>query len=185
MPLLVLHVGLHRSLDFLSVILMTAINIRNTTEMGYGVGPQPPGTYSRRKAALLEHPVRVLIYRRIWEEPGTHFTALMETLDLKNGVVSHHITRLKRGGLIISRRDGVFTRYYPVEMGSQAPKGLHDKIFDVVLFHPGINQSEIGRIIDRTRQVVNYNVKKMASKGLLKVVRQGRNMNCYVRDCLV
>ena len=164
---------------------MTATNLRTTTEIGTGLGPVPQRALSRRKALILDHPVRVLIYRRIWEEPGTNFTAIMRALDLKNGVVSHHVAKLRNGGLIISRRDGVFTRYYPVELGSQAPKGIQDRILDVVLFHPGINQSQIGKIIDRTRQVVNYNVKKMASRGILRVVRQGRNMNCYVKDWLV
>ena len=45
--------------------------------------------------------------------------------------------------------------------------------------HPSITQKEISKLLDESKQVVNYNVKVLESAGLIRMERVGRESSCF------
>lgn len=134
--------------------------------------------YSRiERAALLDHSIRASIYTFIVSHPGVHFTALMTDLDLKNGVLSYHLSMLERREFIRSVRDGAFRRYYPA--GMRLPPDFETVLMDQISTRPGSTPSELGRDIGGSRQTVNYHVNHLARRGAIRLVKEGKTLRCY------
>jgi DNA-binding MarR family transcriptional regulator len=137
--------------------------------------------YSRlSRDQLLKHTLRGRIYKRILETPGITFTEIMKILELKNGVLAYHLSTLEREEIIVSRRDGIFRRYYP-KNGHKIPQEIKDMIIDTVYENPGITQSKLARILKKSRQVVNYHIKHLVASGHIRVLKTGRKCKCYIR----
>ena len=151
---------------------------------------------------ILEHQVRSKIYSYIRAHPGDHYRSIMAKLKIKNGTLVHHLARLEQEELIKSERDGYFKRFYPVgmripksEVGMYYPEGIatynigeHQvsaiqlKIIKTIITHPGLTQKEIGLRIKESRRVVNYHVKLLEQHELIKILKNGRETQCYIDD---
>ena len=55
-------------------------------------------------------------YGYIKAKPGEHYNAIIENLGVNNGTFLHHIKVLEKEGLVYSRRDGFYTRFYPTDL---------------------------------------------------------------------
>jgi DNA-binding MarR family transcriptional regulator len=169
-------------MTFAAVGGLFALGAVLATDVGrWAIGASFVPLYSRlKKERLLDQNVRDVIYRAIMEDPGVNFTGLMRSLCLKNGVLSYHLSTLEREDYIVSRRDGIYRRYYPKNNGCKAPKELHEQITDIVFERPGITQSKLARQLKKSRQVVNYHIKQMVANGTIRIIRKGRQTLCYV-----
>jgi len=128
---------------------------------------------------LLENQNRSRIYHAVMSYPGASFTELRSILNIKNGTLSHHLIKLEKERMIVSKKLGIFRRYYP--SNGNVPKDLEERIKEKVLEYPGISQSGIARELDITRQVANYHITSLRRKGHLIVKREGRNSQIYMR----
>jgi len=122
--------------------------------------------------------------------------------DIKNGTLVHHLARLEQEELITSERDGYFKRFYPVGMripksdvGMYYPEGVptynigeHQvseiqlRIINTIRKYPGLTQKEIAKRINESRRVVNYHIKLLLQHDLIKVIKIGRETQCYAAD---
>ncbi|MCA1812379.1 MAG: helix-turn-helix domain-containing protein [Halobacteriales archaeon] len=57
--------------------------------------------------------VRAAICRYLRESPGAHFRDLQRRLDLSPGQTTHHLRVLERDGLVVERRQGRYTHFFP------------------------------------------------------------------------
>jgi predicted transcriptional regulator len=151
---------------------------------------------------VLEHRVRSKIYSYIRAHPGDHYRSIMAKLKIKNGTLVHHLSRLEQEELIKSERDGYFKRFYPVgqriprsEVGMYYPEGMatynigeHQvsaiqlRIIKIIINSPGLTQKEIAQKIRESRRVVNYHVKLLEQHELIKIIKNGRETQCYIAD---
>jgi len=151
---------------------------------------------------VLEHELRSKIYSYIRAHPGEHYRSIMMKLDIKNGTLVHHLARLEQEELITSERDGYFKRFYPVGMripksdvGMYYPEGVptynigeHQvseiqlRIINTIRKYPGLTQKEIAKRINESRRVVNYHIKLLLQHDLIKVIKIGRETQCYAAD---
>jgi predicted transcriptional regulator len=151
---------------------------------------------------ILEHQLRLKIYSYIRAHPGDHYRSIMAKLKIKNGTLVHHLSRLEQEELIKSERDGYFKRFYPVGMripksdvGMYYPEGIatynigeHQvsaiqlRILRIIKKEPGLTQKEISQRVKESRRVVNYHVKLLEQHELIKIIKNGRETQCYVRD---
>ncbi len=53
------------------------------------------------------------IYEALREVPGAHFSHLKRELDLATGTLQHHLRVLEDRGLVESRQEDRYTRYFP------------------------------------------------------------------------
>lgn len=64
---------------------------------------------------------REQIFEHVQGHPGSNLNDIQETLKIKNGVLVHHLRKLEKKGLIESKKDNKFQRFYPAE--EEDPKG--------------------------------------------------------------
>ena len=136
-----------------------------------------------KKKDVLSHFTRGQIFGYIQANPGAHYNAIIQYLGLHNGVGAYHLKVLEREGYIKSLRDGIYKRFYPKNMRIPE-KRLHlsriqRDILSEIQKHPSITQKEISKLLDESKQVVNYNVKVLESAGLIRMERVGRESSCY------
>ncbi|MBN1539299.1 MAG: winged helix-turn-helix transcriptional regulator [Candidatus Thermoplasmatota archaeon] len=135
------------------------------------------------RAVKLNHIRRKLIYDRISQKPGIHFSALMKDLNLKPGVASYHLNRLEKAELIKSYQDGMYRRFYLYEERIDMKVMLSDLqkiIVHTISEEPGISQMDISRMIGKSKVVINYHVRFLRDLGLLVLEREGRETHCFL-----
>ena len=140
--------------------------------------------YTRlQKAALLDNETRGMIRGCIITDPGIHYKAIMRNLKLSNGAAAYHLMTLEREGLVKSRADGRFKRFYPAEFRQPVPSPslskLQKLILDTVQENEGISQSDISRQLEIPDSTINRHVNKMADEGFLRLERHGMTIKCF------
>ena len=136
-----------------------------------------------KRKDVLSHFTRGQIFGYIQANPGEHYNAIIQHLGLQNGVGAYHLKVLEREGFIKSLKDGIYKRFYP--MGVRiSEKKLHlsrvqRDILGEIQKHPGITQKQISKLLDESKQVVNYHVKILEAAGLIRLERKGRETACY------
>jgi predicted transcriptional regulator len=141
-----------------------------------------------KKKDVLSHFTRGQIFGYIQANPGAHYNAIIQYLGLQNGVGAYHLKVLEREGYIKSFRDGIYKRFYPKSMRIPE-KRLHlsriqRDILDKIQKHPGITQKQIAKLLEESKQVINYNVKVLENAGLIRMERIGRESACFAGNVM-
>ncbi|RLF68055.1 MAG: hypothetical protein DRN40_08005 [Thermoplasmata archaeon] len=129
---------------------------------------------------ILRNPNRQEIYEVIKKNPGITYSDLKSQLSVKNGTLSHHLTKLEKAGLIVSRKLGIYRRFYPA-VGGRSPREIEEEIKRLLMEHPGMSQSGIASALNVTRQVINYHINKLLKKRQVIIRRSGRSSKIYFR----
>ena len=131
---------------------------------------------------VLENPTRENIYQMVAGNPGMDLLSIKNALDLSNGVLAYHIHTLERERYLRSIRDGRHRRFYvtgtKVEQGSYMERLILREIEN----NPTINQSQLARRMNLTRQAVHYHIRKLTNKGMVTTEKRGRETHCRKRD---
>jgi DNA-binding MarR family transcriptional regulator len=131
-----------------------------------------------KKKDVLNHVARCQIYGYIQANPGAHYNAIIMDLKMQNGVTAYHLQVLEREGYIKSYRDGMYKRFYPMEMKIEHKKlhlsHIQKSILHELHRHPGISQKNLAKLLDESKQVINYHVKILEDVGLIKCERGSR-----------
>ena len=141
--------------------------------------------YSRlKKEEVLDHFVRGQIYGYIVSHPGQHYNSMRQDLRVTNGTLAHHLRTLEMMGFIKSYRDGVFKRFYPVEVSIPQESGvklsdLQMRMLDLVRSGSGPTQMEIAERLSVTQQTVSYNLRTLSREGAVRMEKDGRNTRYY------
>ena len=91
-----------------------------------------------------------------------------------------YIGKLEKAGLIVSRKLGIYRRFYPA-VGGRSPREIEEEIKRLLMEHPGMSQSGIASALNVTRQVINYHINKLLKKGQVIIRRSGRSSKIYFR----
>jgi predicted transcriptional regulator len=142
--------------------------------------------YTRiKKEEVLDNEIRGMIRGYIIANPGDNYNSIKRALGLNNGALAHHLRVLEKAEIIQSKQDGMFKRFYPAGMKipyedggeiSEMQRILLLKIAD----SPGISQKEVARLLGLSKGVINYHVKVLYAKQLIKMEKRGRKTHCYV-----
>ncbi|MGA1793810.1 MAG: winged helix-turn-helix transcriptional regulator [Thermoplasmatota archaeon] len=135
------------------------------------------------RAVKLNNIRRKMIYDRVRQNPGIHFSALMKDLDLKPGVASYHINKLEKDEYIKSFQDGMYRRFYLYEERVEMRIMLSDlqkMIVHTIKDEPGISQIDISRALSKSKVVINYHVRFLRDLGLIVLERDGRMTHCFL-----
>jgi DNA-binding MarR family transcriptional regulator len=135
---------------------------------------------------VLDNETRGMIRGCIISEPGIHFKELRRRLDLSNGTAVHHLATLEREGVIKSRTDGVYKRFYPagMKLGDLPAKLPHLQavILEVVRRKEGLSQREVADALEASYYTVHRHINRMAESGILRLERRGMTVRCYLAD---
>jgi predicted transcriptional regulator len=129
---------------------------------------------------VLDNYTRGQIHGYIKARPGEHYNAIKSALELKNGILAHHLRILEKEEYVISKRDGFYTRFYPKGIKITEPDTLQRNLIHVIDTQPGITQRKIISLLGSSQQVVSYNLVKLSRENILKVEPNGRENKYYI-----
>jgi PKD repeat protein/DNA-binding MarR family transcriptional regulator len=171
--------------------LTTTLIIASVGTAGVGIGAFTAGTdlgrfkffslliplYTRlNREALLDNFTRGRIYEHIRTNPGMHYRAIKDNLELSNGSLAYHLRVLEKERYIQSKTDGFCKRFYPV--GMKITKGdtsnIQTLILDRIYEQPFITQKELAHDLGIDISTVNYHINMMAGAGVVKAEKIGR-----------
>ncbi|NIP36450.1 MAG: winged helix-turn-helix transcriptional regulator [Thermoplasmata archaeon] len=139
-----------------------------------------------KKDRVLDHYLRGKIHGYIIANPGEHYNAIKEQLNVTNGALSYHLRVLEREGYIRSRMDGIFKRFYPSDMKLPTTQrnisSFQEVILTIVKNNQGLSQKDIAKRIGASSQVINYHVKILEESNLIRVDRSRRKSKVYATD---
>jgi hypothetical protein len=142
--------------------------------------------YSKlKKEDVLDHFVRGQIYGLIRLQPGAHYNFIKQKLDLKNGVLSYHLSTLEREGYVLSEMDGIYRRFYPnsVKFEVDYPiflSKLQERIVDFIKSRPGLTQKEVAKELGISTSTANDNIQVLSQAQILALKRDGKRTRCYL-----
>jgi DNA-binding transcriptional ArsR family regulator len=135
------------------------------------------------RSQLLQNVVRQRIYEHVQKNPGKHYRAILDDLSLPMGVLTYHLNTLEKAGLIKSRQDGVYRRFYPPGMRADVTfflSEIQQRIVAVIQENRGISQARIAAELEVSRPLVNYHVHILRDAGLVRVEPRGRATACFL-----
>jgi len=129
----------------------------------------------------LEDSRRVQILEFIKANPGSHLRGIKRELNLAMGVLQYHLRRLEKDQSIISRRRGLYKRFYKrldFEVEEQEILGVlfQETERDLLLYllkTPDATQKELSEFAHISASSTSWHMKRLVEAGLVKSRRQG------------
>ncbi|HEV8594112.1 MAG TPA: winged helix-turn-helix transcriptional regulator, partial [Thermoplasmata archaeon] len=144
--------------------------------------------YSRlQKEHVLDHETRGMIRGYIVANPGDHYNAIKEALELPNGTLAYHLQVLQKEMIVKSVKDGKFRRFYPMEM--RMPEGgeptkIQRVILDLIRTNPGITPRDAAGLLGLTSSTVSYHLERLEELERIEHRREGISKRLYVKGDL-
>ena len=129
--------------------------------------------------------------------PGCHFRALMNALEMSNGQITHHLRILEAEENVWRKNDGRLVRYYPltnqlnpstneedlpVPPLSPDPNSLQGKILSLLDQDGDLGQfptqAELAKRLEKSQQLVSHHLRTLQKYGLVERRKMGL-MNRY------
>jgi len=107
--------------------------------------------------------------------PGTHCSKLRDDLKLGTGEAQHHLHRLEKEGIVESRKDGDYRRYFPADqftafeqttlgyLRRSTPRGM----LVALLRDPTVTASELATELSVSRPTISKHAAELEDAGLL------------------
>ncbi len=107
--------------------------------------------------------------------PGAHFSKIRDDLQLGTGETQHHLRQLEDDGVVESRKDGDYRRYYPAGQFSEFEqlvlghlrRETQRGVLVALLEDPGATSGDIAAQLDVSRPTVSKHAARLEEAGLL------------------
>ena len=137
------------------------------------------------RVEILDHYTRGKIHGYILANPGDHYNSIKKALGISNGSFAYHLHVLEREGMIKSKRDGLFKRFYPFKAQVSQDNGSHLNDTQKIIVKkiretPGITQKDIATMMGVSRSTINYHINKLTADEIVSTVRWGISVQYYL-----
>jgi predicted transcriptional regulator len=130
------------------------------------------------------------IYETIEKNPGLHFRELLRKLNLNVGDLQYHLDVLEKEGLIISREEMGYKRYYPRAMENPEEKKylpylrqpIARKLIICLIENGAMTIESIERETGLKRTTLSYHIKKLVKNNILEKIENGNYIFYRVRE---
>ena len=169
-----------------SILLVFSGVLTASENMKYGLFLMLIPLYSKiKREKVLDHFIRGQIYGYIMANPGEHYNAIKQALDITNGSLAHHLRTLEREHFIQSKRFGLYRRFYPWAMrvpedGYFRLNEIQKNVLALCKNQPGISQKDLSSSLNLTPPTINYHIAILAEHGYVSVIRRGRKTQVYL-----
>jgi predicted transcriptional regulator len=121
--------------------------------------------------------------------PGTHLREIKRQLNLAMGVIQYHLYGLEKDRMIISRRRGLYKRFYPTFVFGDGQLEILDVLSqeterDILLFliqNPDATQKEVSEYAQISPASVNWHITRLSDSGLVGAKHDALNVRYFVR----
>jgi predicted transcriptional regulator len=137
---------------------------------------------------IFENENRLSIIDQILRNPGIHHNELLRNCNLQKGQLQWHLDVLLKYNVIKKEKYGQYTIYFPITTSFDAKEYLENliakskttsKILSIIKENPGINISEISRILNLSRNAIKYHIDKLSDEKLVKITKKGRKIELH------
>lgn len=134
---------------------------------------------------IFENENRIKILTQILSNPGVHHNELFRDCNLQKGQLQWHIDVLVKNHIIKKEKHGQYTIYLPILKSYDSEEILIAKsktsseILNIIKKKPGINSSEISRMLNLSRNTIKYHIDKLSRENLVSLIRKGRKIELY------
>ncbi len=143
---------------------------------------------------VLENETRIKTLNAIIDDPGIHYSKLLETIETSPSNLAWHLDILEAYKIIQKQRIGNFLIFYPYldknPFANMDPSLVKSKttmeIFQLIGDNPGIHVNKIALRLDLHRKTIKYHLDKLNDAGLVEMQKEGRKNTYFVdHDILV
>lgn len=121
--------------------------------------------------------------------PGAHLRDIKRQLNLAMGVIQYHLYGLEKERKIISRRRGLYKRFYPMLVFPEGQLEILDVLSqeterDILLFliqNPDATQKELSEYAAISPPSINWHMRRLSDSGLVGAKHDGSNVRYIVR----
>ncbi len=137
----------------------------------------------------IELETRRRIYDFVVANPGSHLRAIKDELDMPMGQLEYHLQYLEKRGLLDSKEDRYYKRFYPAEMSATDRRLLSAirqekprQIVLIVLQGPGIDHKALQKEMGIGASSLSFYMKDLIAKEVIEKKREGRRSLYTVND---
>jgi len=170
----------------ISVITLTALTIKEYQNYFTRRTYIKEGRSYLTLTDIFENENRVKILTQILNNPGIHHNELLRNCDLQKGQLQWHLDTLLKHKIIKKEKYGQYTIYFPISSSKDeifknqiAKSKTTSAILNLIKENPGINSSEIARILNLSRNTIKYHIDKLTTDDFIQLVRSGRKYEIY------
>jgi len=122
------------------------------------------------------------IYDIILSNPGLHEREIARKMNISLSTLDYHLHYLEKREMIVSRKDGRYTRYFvSFKVGAQDKKTIailrQNTPRSIVLFllnNPNSIHKDICREVKKSPSTISFHLKKMVEAGIIEATSLGR-----------
>ena len=126
----------------------------------------------------------------IQSNPGIQFREIMRTTGMKNGVLSHHLGKLEKSGIVQVQRSVRQTRYYPLEITEDQSKVIvalrrdtQRKIIHTLMVNKeGLEFIEIVSNVSKAPSTVSLYLSKLLDEDIVQLYLTERKRKYRIKD---
>ena len=132
---------------------------------------------------------RTQILTFIVEHPGAHLRMIRRELNLAMGVVQYHLDGLEKERKIVSRRRGLYKRFYPALLFGDRELEIIDVLAqeterDLLLFlmqNPNATEKELSGYAMVSPSSINWHMQRLSKSRLIATRHEGANVRYLVK----
>jgi len=141
-------------------------------------------------AALLNQTTRMTVFNFIKDNPGFHFRAISDCLEMPIGVLQYHLGLLVNGGLISAYSDGRYKRYFETGKFTETEvKAIsilrHEtagKILVTLVEKQQALHKELAVELGISSQALSWQMNRLEEMGVIQKKAEGLEVK-YALDC--
>ena len=142
----------------------------------------PGGERPQDGSSNREETTRSLISEYVRMHPGTHLRQIKREMNLAMGAVQYHLYTLEKEKKVVSRRRGLYKRFYPSFKFGASQQEILDVLSqeterDLLLHLVRIKlstQKELAEYAKLSPGTVNWHMKRLIDSGLVEAKREGQ-----------
>ncbi len=129
-----------------------------------------------------------LIIQLVNENPGIRYSEMMRETGLKNGVLSHHLSKIEQTGKIVIERTPRVARLYPCGTPQEETliikhlKSPTARKILTVLLDSDLSFKEIVNKVKKSQGTVSLSLKSLCEEGILERTFVDRNLIFQLAD---
>lgn len=127
--------------------------------------------------SAIDHPRRQEVLAAVEASPGISLNELGRRTEIPKGALTHHLRVLERVGLLTSRRERIWTRFFPPSFVRRRVAIVTTRQEDVTQLlsrEPGLSQTDLAARLGLQRKAAQYHLDRLEQAGVVRSDRHGR-----------
>ncbi|HWG92397.1 MAG TPA: transcriptional regulator [Candidatus Thermoplasmatota archaeon] len=136
----------------------------------------------------LELETRQRIFQHVKKVPGAHMREIGREVGIPMGTLEYHLHYLVKAGVLVTREDGRYVRYFASDEGGRRERDVlacirqetPRRITVHLLYHPGSTHGAILQNFQMSASTLSFHLKKLVTGTILRQEKEGRENRYWV-----